>query len=1349
MRKIILLGFCFYIFLWAGITLRNNSFRESGTSLAVVRENKDENKTDAPAKFLEFQRGIRARDNESSPQYEAGYKWKELRQARQLTAFRERNFAGRTKSNGVLEWVERGPGNVPGRTRALLNIAGDPNNNTWLAGSATGGIWRSSDGGTSWTEKSKDFPALPISSFAGNADASVIYAGTGEFISSVFSAIGNGIFKSLDKGQTWTQLPATNNHPEFSIVTRLIVNPSNANTIIASTVPHNLTTDKTSSIMRSSDGGLSWTKVKEVTGIFEQVVATPSDFNIQYASQNGVGVWKSIDAGLTWNLSNGGMAPNGRVEIAVSPVNPNLVFASADGTLSGSQSDLYYSANAGASWSLVNVMFADKTVDFLEGQGFYDNTILCDPFNANIVYYGGVSLFRTTLGSGSSMVDNWKIFENGTTNFIFLQSFQNIEWDKNRLTVDAANPKITVQLRFGTGKSQKAHRFFVPVGATSGVPANSYTYVDYSTVPFEAWDITNPASPRQLMVSFRDQNRNGFDLVPPKLQDTSPAGEHSREYLYVHTLTYHPTIPSANIAVSGGHEKNLAYNIFPALAPGAIWPTSITTSTIEIKYTGISKVNATTITVADGRGAFDNKNKSNQVNLDQGVHPDHHNMVPIIIDQTAKTYKILLGNDGGVFISKVSANPGTVEGDWQFKGFGYNTSQFYGADKRPGKDQYIGGMQDNGTRISPGAQSASAKSAYEFAIGGDGFEVLWNNKDDNNILGSIYYGQISKTTNGGISWQTSTKGFTPGAPDFPFVTKLANSKDFPGRVFTVGAKGVYTSNDFGSTWTLTSIPNQFILASSFYLDVEVSRANSNIVWAGSGMTSTGPLLRSLHVSKNGGVTFTPTKNHTTVELGNITKLASHPTQENTAYALFSFSKGPKILRTTNLGESWEDISGFGTGSFSTKGFPDVAVFCLYVRPDNPDIIWVGTEIGIVESMDNGANWTLLRDFPNVSVWDMKGQDNQVVIATHGRGIWTALLVADQVTGKTPVIIASGTSPLENLVLRVQSQENYDSLQFFVDGILSKTVYKIPTGIADFDLSNISPGDKTIRMVSFKGKVPYQSSNYKTNHIDLLPAKKTYSTYFNTLSDVEVNGLSLQNFPSAPGLRKSLHTNHNYSVNKIYELLIRTPIIVSGTIPVLFYRDIGIVEPVNDSIFVEVTKNGIDWIPLAPGYDATFKGDETAAWHKAFLNNRPGNADMFIKHEVDFRNKFSAGDLILFRFKLVSGVSVTTWGWALDYISIQELPLGPEPLSLSQSQLTIFPNPSSGQLTLNYTLNKPSEISIHIIDVYGRLIQAIITGPRKGGYNTEELDLQSVLPGTYIIILNSVEGKKVNKVTIVR
>lgn len=1345
MKKVTLCVVAFYVFLWVSLEYR----AQTGPAAPARPAFKKIPKTDKPVKYLEFHRGIRTREDDAAPGYEQNYKWKELRRAKQHAAARKRSGAGRGKNNGVVNWVERGPGNVPGRTRAILNVPGDPANNTWLAGSATGGIWRTANGGASWSERSKDFPALPISSFASSQNGSIIYAATGEFVSSVFSSIGNGIFKSVDKGLTWQQLPSTNNNPEFSVVTRLITNPADGRIIVATTVPHNLSTDKTSSVMRSADGGETWAKVKEITGILEQVIAAPDNFNNQYISQHGMGIWKSTDAGLTWSLSSDGMAAFGRLEIAISPVNPNKIFVAAEGNLSGTTADLYHSPDAGITWSLIDMQFNGKPIDFLDGQGFYDNVILCDPFHAGKFYVGGVSLFRTTLGSASTVVDNWQIRENGTSEIIFLQSFRNIEWDHERLTVDESDPRITVELRFGSGQSQKAHRFFVPPGATDGVDASDYTYQDYASVPFEAWDITNPSAPRQLMVSFRDQNRNGFDLVPQNLEATDPPAEHSREYVYIHTVAYHATLPSSQITINGGHLKNLAYNIFPCLAPGASWPATFPDATMEIRYTGISKYTATTITAADGRSTYDKKNKADQINLDKGVHPDHHCMVPVITDPAAKTYKIILGNDGGVFVSKASSDPGTTEGDWQFRGIGYNTSQFYGADKRPGKDQYIGGMQDNGTRFSPADESADAASAYHFAVGGDGFEALWNNKDETRILGSVYYGQVYRSIDGGSTWETAMVGLNAGTQDFPFVTKLANSKEFPDRVFTVGAKGVYVSQNFGSRWNLTAIPDRFVTGSGFYLDVEVSRADANIVWAGSGMSDSGASARNIHVSKDGGATFSPTQNYTTAELGNITKLATHPTEPHTAYALFSFAGSPKILRTKDLGQSWEDISGFGNGSPGTTGFPDVAVYCLYVRPDNPDILWAGTEIGIVESLDNGENWALLEDFPNVAVWDMKGQDHQVVIATHGRGIWTAGLEADQVTGKTPSVIASGTAPGGDLVLRISTLESYDSVQVRVESRVSKTFYSITPGTHDLALANVAAGEKNIRIISYKANVPYQSGNHRMQHHFILAPKNSYSTYFNTLTDLHIDGLILQDFSAGVNQRRSLHTGHNYSPDQTYELLIRTPVKVSSTMPVLFYRDIGIIEPENDSIIVEATRNGLDWSALSPPYDANFEGDKNSAWKNAYLNQRPGNASMFLNHEINFGDKFAAEELILFRFRVISGPAVTSWGWALDYVSIQEPPLTPVIPEIKESSVSIFPNPSQGNVTMEYILKNPSDITIHVADIYGKTSGRLLTASRKAGYHSENLDLSGMAQGTYLIILHSAEGRMAGKITLLR
>ncbi len=1298
-------------------------------------EDEDRWNTDAPDKFLEYHRGIRTRSDQEGPAYPSNYKWHELQLARVHQASRLRN--GRTKSNGVIQWDELGPGNVPGRTRALYEIPGDPNKNSWLAGAATGGIWRTTNGGATWTEVSKDFPVLPISSFAGDASGSVIYAGSGEFVSSIYSALGNGIFKSTDKGITWAQLPSTNN-PDFAIITRIIADPSNANNVLATTAPHNLT-QGTSTIMRSIDGGQTWTKVQETNGSFEQIIATPGNFSVQYASENGVGVWKSTDGGATWTLSNNGMSPSGRIEIGVSSVNPSRLFASAEGSLSGEESDLYTSTNAGSNWSLVDIKFNSSTVDFLGGQGFYDNAVLPHPFNENEVYFGGVSLFKTALTTGSSTVNFFKLDE-VNTNFIFLQAFSNVTEENGRLSLGDFHNNITVEIRFGTGESQKAHRFLTPAGATSGVASADYSFSSYVTVPFEVWDVVNN---RQLMVSFRDQNRNGkFDLITSDLSNANAVLQ-SREYLYIHNVAYSAT-QSSTIAVAGGQEFQLMYNIFPALAASAIWDeNNLPVSKIVINAESIQKLNATTVTVADGRGTFDNKNKSDQVDLSNGVHPDHHFMIPLITSVAAKTFRIVLSNDGGVFVSKSSTSPGTTDGDWSFKGLGLNTSQFYGADKNPGKDQYIGGMQDNGTRYSPTGSPVSATTNYTYALGGDGFEVLWNSKDPLKILGSVYNGQISQSTNGGTSWADAVSGFTPSATEFSFFTKLSNSKEYPDRVFTVGLSGVYRSENFGTSWTLTSIPSNFIIGSPFYLDVEVSRANANIVWAGSGMNNTAT-TRNLFVSTDGGKTFNATNNYTITPLGNITKLACHPTQPNTAFALFSFAKSPKILRTTDLGQTWQDISGFETGTASTTGFPDVAVYCLYVRPDNPDIIWVGTEIGIVESQDNGATWSLLADFPNVGVWDMKGQDNEIVLATHGRGIWRAVVASDQQARPSPEILAAGTSPQKKLMVRMGANISFDSVQLY-DGATRLTSRKnVTPGTFDFELAGISPGAKDLKLLGYIGGAPVQSLTHKMVHQNILTVKNSYSTYFSVVNDLSLDGMSLQQFTGlGTTQRKTLQTNHSYSTSTSYQVLVKTPITVASDAPFLYYSDIGVIEPGNDFIIAEATRNGLDWIPLAPQYDAGFPGDATGAWMNAYLSKASATAPMFIDHQIDISQTFSAGEVLLFRFRMESSETTTAWGWAMNYISIQEPPLGTE-LTSNGPNASIYPNPAQGEFNLQLVSKTSAKISVTLTDTFGKRIVDQKFESDPGNVQTVTIALPKMATGIYPVVVEMDGRKKVVK-----
>lgn len=1258
-------------------------------------------KVNGPAEFAKFHRSIRTADGDLKPAYTAGYKMKELRKARLKAA------SARTKTdNGVTAWTERGPSNVPGRTRGLIVDPDDATRNTWFAGSAGGGVWKTINGGGTWTLLTPDLPNLATTVLAmANSNRNTIYMGTGEGFFNLDAIGGTGIFKSTDRGISWSILNTT---IAFGDINRLVISPENENIVVAVT---------SSGIYKTSDGGVNWTHVLDENNI-QDIKTNPINFNVQYAAQNSVGVWKSIDAGQTWSLSNNGMGSLGRVELAVSPVNTNRVFASAE-TSFGEGSKLLLSDDAGETWNQVNVEFNNEPVDFLGGQGWYDNTLVCNPFNANIVYLGGVGIFRLTLTGGSSTIENYFGEEVGTENIFELTNFTSANFNNGTLVVlEGAN--ISVEVRFGPGKNQKAHRFLVPEGATSGVADANYSYQDYVNVPFEVWDITNN---RQLMISFRDQGRDGaFNLIPANTS-SSIATEQSREYLFISNVTYDATSAHPSMAVAGGHLFSQFYNFWPTLAEGAVWnPEALPDALFRIKFENRPLFNASTITVADVYNQYDGKNRF--INFGEDLHPDQHNLVAIIT--SGSTFKLLNANDGGIFISNSATSPGTNEGDWTMVGNTYNTSQFYGADKRPGFDEYFGGMQDNGTWKSPPGTNANATTQYQFNIGGDGFEVIWNNRDYSQLIGGSQFNGFRRSINGGATWSPANTGLSGNAP---FISKLANSRALPDRIFALSSSGVFVSNNFGQNWSLTPITQKWGNAS--FMDVEVSRANANIVWAGLGMTST----LNLHVSTDGGASFSVTNNFTDVVMGGITKLASHPSEENSAYALFSLAGKPKVLKTEDLGETWTDISGFGTNAFSSTGFPDVAVYCLYVRPDNTNIIWAGTEIGIVESLDGGNSWNIIDDFPNVSVWDMKGVDDQIVIATHGRGIWTATINTSQVVQPTlPEFVEMGTSPNGNLAIKIISELAFDSLDILINNNYVGTVKEIIAGESIVEISGVSVGVKSVNGVAYNNNSPFATNAINYQHIQLKALADKHLSYFSSIEDFRLIGFQSRTFAdqdnSAP---KTLHSEHPYQANTQSRALLLVPIVIANSNAVLKYRDVAIVEP-NDQVTIEATTNGIDWISIITPYNAS----ANTSWTNTLNSGGDGTVDQMIPHEINLLDFFNAGDKVLFRFKLSSDANVQAWGWAIDYIAIQEEPTAAVE-SLSVVSASVYPNPVSSQTTLQYTLNKSSDLTIQIINSLGMPINSIQKKSVPVGSYSETLDLSTLAIGTYFIIIKKEDG----------
>lgn len=897
-------------------------------------------------------------------------------------------------------WVQRGPGNVGGRTRQVVIDPGDPAGATWYAAAVSGGIWKTTNSGQSWQELTDHLPNLATNCLAmAPSNGNILYAGTGEGYGGFGMVNGNGIIKSTDRGVTWSVLTSTldTSNSNFRWVNRIAVHPNDANTLLAAT---------NSGVFKSADGGATWDTSWYKGYRVQDLAVNPLDGNTVYAAVNRLGIIRSYDFGDTWTDSYAGIGTGYRFAVSVSPADTGTVFTSVEAP--GQQTHVYISTDAGMNWRKLND-YDFSFIHFLGSQGWFNNVITAHPFDASEAFIGGVYLGKVDFRQGIRISEPqvMRVDTFGTASFMAFINFGGGYLDGAMATGLEEDADVeeedfsSVEIRFGPGISQKAHRFTVPEGEGPGVPREDYNYEDYIEVPFQVWDTETNT---QLMASFRDQERDGeFNLIERRYDEEIDG----REYIFAHAIPYAES-PDNDVAVNGGHFHAMTYFLWPTLAEDAIWDAgNLPQAKIRIQYGTFNLQDAATTVLAD-----DNRNAD--------LHVDHHDIQVWITDEAEERFTLVNANDGGLGISE---DEGLT---WRQLKNNYPTTQFYGVAKKPGSQQFIGGMQDNGTWQSTPGEEAGASTEYLDRVAGDGFEALWHPEFPHRILASTYYNGIRLSNDGGETWSSVTEGI---AGDGPFITRLSHSPENPDLVFAVGDRGVYRHTNFcvgRYPWTLTRLDDTWAVNDEVTSahNVEVSLADPSIVWAGGGMFRDPDL--NIFVSTDYGRSFdTVSLYDERDEMGFITGIATHPTEPETAYLLFSLDHKPKILRTTDLGASWEDISGFGADSTSSNGFPDVHVYSLLVFPYDTDKIWAGTEIGIFESADNGETWYYADNgLPAVSVWQLFIQDHSIVAATHGRGIWSAPEFPGSIPNDEQLAVGLDVYPnpaISNLNYRITSE----------------------------------------------------------------------------------------------------------------------------------------------------------------------------------------------------------------------------------------------------------------------------------------------------------------------------------------
>lgn len=300
------------------------------------------------------------------------------------------------------------------RVVSVAGVPGDPL--VYYAGAASGGIFKSADGGIRWVPVFDDQPVSSIGALAvAPSDPNVVWAGTGEPNIRSNISVGWGVFRSTDAGRTWRRMGLDST----GRIARIAIDPGNPEHVLVAALGHAYGPQPERGVYRTTDGGVTWQRVlfvDEHTGA-NDVEFDPTNPRIVYASTwqlvihtwgrtsggPGSGIWKSTDGGATWTRLTGPGLPTkpfGKVDLAVAPSNPNRVYAlieTSDGVplpgFEAESGELWRSDNGGATWRVVS---HDRQ---LAGRTQYYTRMAVAPDNEHEAYFLS-SEFSKTLDGG-------------------------------------------------------------------------------------------------------------------------------------------------------------------------------------------------------------------------------------------------------------------------------------------------------------------------------------------------------------------------------------------------------------------------------------------------------------------------------------------------------------------------------------------------------------------------------------------------------------------------------------------------------------------------------------------------------------------------------------------------------------------------------------------------------------------------------------------------------------------------------------------------------------------------------------------------------------------------------------
>ncbi len=894
----------------------------------------------------------------------------------------DKNFDERAENVGP-KWSPIGPDTIPnGQTDSsagqvspvsgrVTAIATDPSNpNVVYVAGAQGGVWKTRDALSfkpSWEPLTDHEASLAIGALAIDpVNPDIVYAGTGEANLACDSYYGQGILRSVDGGQHWTLLGggggAFRNTGPFvgKAIAKILIDPATAG---------------------SATGTTLWaaTTVGVYSGATYPTCATPN-------GAGPFGLWRSTDSGQTWQLQNvpaGGAGAFLMSDAAIDPTNSDIVYVAVLGT------GVFKSVNAKAA----TAAYAPATAGFPSGSSV-------SPIQRISIAIGGSASPNTLYAAienaaGSAL---WGLFKSTNGGALWTNidggfngsaSFANVDIDPGPVVTNRGLVTRTSGPAFVTDGSWEGRRLLITqtTGTRAVLSRTVRTVIDADHLLLRT--TTGFSAPTTAKYSVGNY---------PSYCDG--------QCFYDMTVVVDPADSSAGRIYVGGNPNVFFPNHAPNLDETACSASHLCASHTNWRSDD-SGLTWSSISQGDGRGP--------------SLHTDDHAYA------FAADGSVYDGNDGGIWRS------GDRGSSWTSMNTNIAITQFQGLALDPTSNVVIGGTQDNGTNIR-GAKKVDAPKWFHADFGDGGMAVI-----DQSTPSRMFHTYFNQAFNF-MGPARSDVGGTGGPGSWPFVgayfgygpqyyngmdptdpvsfyAPLTQHPGFTPNVIYFGSNRVYRSPDpkpfiFSNppppaqpkSWTAVSpvltkpiapVPPSTNTVSNAYVSwigvVPTLVNGKELLYAGA---SDGRVTVSSAVDGSGVAAWAvidkaPLPNRAVTQ---VLPSASDPTG-NTVYAAFSGFNGATpttpghVFKSTNglSGATWTNISG---------DLPDIPVNAIAIDETKENgqpvtALYVGTDVGVFESLDGGAHWRRLsRGMPNVAVFGLaRDRNGRLVAATHGRGMF--------------------------------------------------------------------------------------------------------------------------------------------------------------------------------------------------------------------------------------------------------------------------------------------------------------------------------------------------------------------------